>query len=608
MKGEETEYDYEDGYYYSDGDGDGDDEYEYYEEDDTNAEKYYDDDADEEGYIYLPDTDDIDGETDTIGRSLRPVASKTTLSITSLPAAIPKIISKIGMGDLTSGLGNSASRLLSSLPDNLRGLDLVQTGSLTALSLAVVVAIVTKHRLSSSNYSSKLKKKKKRKKKKKLTAAEKRKKGQLWTGLFTKKGKEDEKNSAKSYGDYSAGYPDDDDSVMDLDALEESTAPSAKKEKRQWKMVSSNVAQNAWIWICALGGRGVAPSIPTTVEAANESKVDSVTDNISRTASEPPPGDTTASAASLPNGPKDDAESTTSPAGEADAIAKAERLQRQLLTMTESRDSLEQEYEASLRMLHEARIELRSDRKIEQSRRASTAEDDENSQKQRIERAVQKLEAKYKAQMKERIERIRERMEGELRAEVEAELTETLAPKFRNEAEAERTKAEEKMRDDAERRLVKSESRIREEARKESQRTATEEAEEGKRRAIEEAVRSALEEERERSREELLRVREGIRIVLERERRAMREQVRGATGQLREWVARERRGQLLQQAARLQEEAEEKFGGEGSGASSQQQSRPARRNAAGRSQGRSRPSRPISRDGRNIRDDDYGRV
>jgi len=636
MKEEETEYDYEDGYYYSDGDGGEDDEYEYYEEDDTddtNGKGYYDDDdAGEEGYIYLPDTDDIDGEKDAIGRSLRPIVSKATLSInsiTSLPLAIPKIISKIGLGDVTSGLGNSvssASRLLSSLPDNLRGLDLVQTGSLTALSLALVVAIITKHqlghRLSSSNHTAKLKKKKKRKKNKKIAA--KRKKGTIWTGLFTKTGKEDQKDGAKTYGDYSAGYPDDDDSVMDLDLIaldETATAPSrrtsAKKETRRWKMpapralISSDLAQNAWISIRALGGRRVASSIPksipTTAEAAkavNRSEVDlandNISDNISGTASKPLPGDTTSdtttSSASSPNGAKDNSESTT--------FEKAERLQRQLQTMTESRDSLEQEYEASLRMLHEARIQLRRDRQLEQS------------QKQRIETAVQKLEAKYKAQMKERIERIRERTEAELRAEVEAELTETLAAKFRNETEAERTKAEERMREDAERRLVESESRIREEAREESQRIATEEAEEGKRLAVEKAVRTALEEERERSREELLRVREGIRIVLERERRAMREQVREATGKLREWVARERRGQLLQQAARLQEEAEEKFGGgtSASGASSASgalslQSRPARRNATRRSQGRPRPSRPISRDDhRNDRNDDYGRV
>jgi len=632
MKEEETEYDYEDGYYYSDGDGGEDDEYEYYEEDDTddtNGKGYYDDDdANEEGYIYLPDTDDIDGEKDAIGRSLRPIVSKATLSInsiTSLPLAIPKIISKIGLGDFTSGLGNSvssASRLLSSLPDNLRGLDLVQTGSLTALSLALVVAIITKHqlghRLSSSNHTAKLKKKKKRKKNKKIAA--KRKKGKIWTGLFTKTGKEDQKDGAKTYGDYSAGYPDDDDSVMDLDLIaldETATAPSrrtsAKKETRRWKMpapralISSDLAQNAWISIRALGGRRVASSIPksipTTAEAAkaaNRSEVDLANDNISGTASKPLPGDTTSdtttSSASSPNGANDNSESTT--------FEKAERLQRQLQTMTESRDSLEQEYEASLRMLHEARIQLRRDRQLEQS------------QKQRIETAVQKLEAKYKAQMKERIERIRERTEAELRAEVEAELTETLAAKFRNETEAERTKAEERMREDAERRLVESESRIREEAREESQRIATEEAEEGKRLAVEKAVRSALEEERERSREELLRVREGIRIVLERERRAMREQVREATGKLREWVARERRGQLLQQAARLQEEAEEKFGGgtSASGASSASgalslQSRPARRNATRRSQGRPRPSRPISRDDhRNDRNDDYGRV
>ena len=156
--------------------------------------------------------------------------------------------------------------------------------------------------------------------------------------------------------------------------------------------------------------------------------------------------------------------------------------------MAESHGVLGQEFEASLRMIQEARTELRDSQ--EQLRKQS--EEQPKQQREQMEAAVEKLEASYRGQMKERVEMLFDRVEGGLRAKVEAELTEKLSSEMQERLKAERTKLEEQLRQGLGR----------------------------------------------RSHKELVWVRHDIRRVLDREMGVMQEQVGRATGKVREWVVR----------------------------------------------------------------------
>ena len=91
---------------------------------------------------------------------------------------------------------------------------------------------------------------------------------------------------------------------------------------------------------------------------------------------------------------------TSSPTATEEDIAQAEELKQQLDTLSESHNSLEQEYEASLRMLHEARLELRQLKQEQQQSKQQQSEGDgsggseeavQQKQKQQMETIAKKL-------------------------------------------------------------------------------------------------------------------------------------------------------------------------------------------------------------------------
>ena len=259
-----------------------------------------------------------------------------------------------------------------------------------------------------------------------------------------------------------------------------------------------------------------------------------------------------------------------------EAVRKAEQLQNELEAMTDSHNSLEQEYEASLRMLHDARMQLR---RLQQQQQQGNNDADianasdntrEEQQKVVLETMAKELEAKYKAQLKDKIERVRTQTAAQLRLELEAEIREEFTSQQQQQQlmtssntsvmeEEERTKLEEQLRSEMEERLSESKVQMESKFASDFQRAVDEASSLEVNRILDNAIQAAVQAEKSKSKADMLRVRRGIQKILEKERQLMREQVMRVTQQVREWVANQQREQLLQQAAVLQEEAE-RFG------------------------------------------------
>lgn len=207
-------------------------------------------------------------------------------------------------------------------------------------------------------------------------------------------------------------------------------------------------------------------------------------------------------------------------------------LQQKLDTLADSHETLGQEYDAALRMLHKARLEVRRQEQL-LSKQEKESQLQDGQQKQQLEAAVADLEATHKTQMQEEIQHLRAQMETELHSEIEAKLTKTLTSKLQDQHKENLAAERTKLRKEMDQRLGM-------------------------------ATREVEETERKKSHEELLRIREGIQTVLDRERRLMKEQVRRVTERVREWVVKEQQERLLAQARQLQEEAES-FGSRGVG-------------------------------------------
>ena len=257
-----------------------------------------------------------------------------------------------------------------------------------------------------------------------------------------------------------------------------------------------------------------------------------------------------------------------------EAVRKAEQLQNELDALSDSHNSLEQEYEASLRMLHDARMQLRRLQQQQQQQQQGNNDADianaisdntREEQKVVLETMAKELEAKYKAQLKDKIERVRTQTAAQLRLELEAEIREEFTSqqqqlmKTSMMKDEERTKLEEQLRSEMEERLSESKVQMESKFASDFQRAVDEASSIEVNRILDNAIQAAVQAEKSKSKADMLRVRRGIQKILDRERQLMREQVMRVTQQVREWVANQQREQLLQQAAVLQEEAE-RFG------------------------------------------------
>jgi len=616
---EEEEYEYIDdngeGYYYADEDDyEEDTGYEYYEDDDT----HYVDSEEEDGYYYTNEYDEeyIDLPNDesqtyeyptgvsskkkrggkllpSIRKSLlsNPISNKAALSI-SLPSTLPPLPSlpmaiTNNLNNLSSNISNISNNMSNILPANLSNVNgsgsvlLISVVGLALLSVRGVVIL-----FSGSNIGS-VKNGKKRKKKKNG------KRSSLLSRFVLNKGNKKEgsnEEKKESYGDYSKGYPgDDDEDMMDLDLDDPTTNRSSvmgssgdnggvKKQGKRQTFISTmkvvpRMVNDVWIGICAVSGRYV-PALPLGAvgRIVNRGSKNTIDESL---------------AAAESDTEEIVIEANAQVEIEANALEEAEekasKLQQQLDTLTSSNTSLEQEYEASLRMLHEARLELRQ---LQSNQQQNDVDSTGVSQKEQLEQMAKKLKAKYEAQMKDSIERIKSQLEAKLRTEAEANLATKLRTEITTELKEEQVKLEEQLKLEMEERLADVKRITKEELTSNFQRSVDEAAATEIEKTLDTAVQNAINIEQQKSREEMLKVRQGIQKVLERERRLMREQVRETTSRVREWVVKQQQEQLLQQAAQLQEEAASfgSRGGGSSGSGQQQQQQRTRGQAVARQQ------------------------
>jgi len=612
---EEEEYEYiddnDEGYYYAEEDyadyGE-DTEYEYYEDDgihyeDVNSEEedryYYGNEYDDEEYIDLPDDESQSYQSygvssnkkrggkllPSIRKSIlsNPMAISTSISLPSLP--ITAITNNLNtLSNSLGGLSNSVSNVLPNGLAEVNGSGSVLLISVVGLLLLSVRSIIILFGLNKGvggkGKSKNGKKKKGRKKNGKRSSLLSR--FGLGKGKGNKKeGSNEEKK--ESYGDYSKGYPgeqDDDEDMMDLD-LDDSTTVNGssgmgssgdngkvkrypnRQGKRQTFIstikVVPRMVNDVWIGVCNVSSRYVPALSLGVVGRIVGSRGKSSIDELEAESEE------IVIEANTPDNNINEALE--------EAEDKASKLQQQLDTLTSSNTSLEQEYEASLRMLHEARLELRQ---LQANQQQNDVDSTGVTQKEQLEQMAKKLKTKYEAQMKDSIERIKSQLETKLRTEAEANLTTTLRTEITTELKEEQSKLEEQLKLEMEERLADVKRITKEELTSNFQRSVDEAAAIEIEKTIDAAVQNAINIEQQKSREEMLKVRQGIQKVLERERRLMREQVRETTSRVREWVVKQQQEQLLQQAAQLQEEAAS-FGSRGgnssSGSGQQQQQR-----------------------------------
>jgi|EP01082_Thalassiosira_pseudonana_P009080 hypothetical protein len=544
-------------------------------------------------------------------------------TISMLPSTLSSNISNgfhFGMNSMAN-MGDGLSKALSALPSSLSNMS-VENGSIMVISVVMAAVFVRTVVLGSGNLlgggkgevirgrffgrggtrSSSGGRKKTRKNKRKSRVVNTKQGGasKLWARLFSKSSKEEEESSTSvanggignsKYGDYSEGYPGEeepDDGIMDLDDIE---SEFTMKQRSHWMVPTSlsslrssigNVGkalvpktanvlvENVWIWMCATGEKMGVGGFRRRVRIGSSSKnngsggeemkgeldigntVDLAKDNVGVFASSKDDGSKEASVNNV----------TLSK----ESTEKVGVLQNQLDTLTKSHESLEQEYEASLRMLHEARMELRQ---LQSQRNNGIGDTDDSSQKKQMEAMVKKLESKYKQQMKDQVERVRGQMEGKLRSEMEVELQEKVEAKMRAELEeqfeqqmeARAKEMQESFDAELQRELDLRVDEIKREkediAGTKFQEAINEAVAHEVDQAVEEAVQQAVQREQQKARDEMIRVRQGIQKVLERERRLMKEQVKRSTGQVREWVKQQQMEQLARREEQLQEEVEQ---------------------------------------------------
>ena len=352
--------------------------------------------------------------------------------------------------------------------------------------------------------------------------------GITW-GRRRKSAKKKKAKKKKKYGDYSKGYPDEDD-VVDLD--EKSSKKNGVLKRFLSKATNAMFPTSLVYWFDSVSFSVGTIKSRMGMKLANAMSfiwkknvsVDSRKGELKATAKL-----SAAEEVDVGSAATDLSSTNESSLKEAEML---DELQQQINTLTDSHQSLEQEYEASLRMLHEARLELRQ-------LKQQTSSTDEESQKEQMESTIKELEIKYKQQMKDQIERLKNQTTEKIRAELSAKYEE----KFR--AQTEQLDLERKQYEDeflsspAFQRHVDEASAVK----------------------IEEAVANAVEEtiaqQQAKSREEMARVRKAIQKVLERERRMMKEQVSKATSQVREWVKRQQLEQLQRREEQLRGEARE---------------------------------------------------
>ena len=497
--------------------GESDVEYEYFEveDDGDNAEEgyYYVDDyyegEDDNVITYLPDVEDAwpPAEPAPKPRLLLPLASRSTLSVAgALPALMPAALS--------TQFGRAFRVLSNYVPGNLN----VEAGALVTVALlsmlALARALTTSPPPSLADVSNKKRKRQKKNMGRKRTGVSHQ---TQWKNLLSRKRGAEKKrgHNATVYVDHPVERDGDgDEEIVDLDlqdcdnaSTEQQCSASLLKRLIAAAARVPRAARGTWIKTIAtrdvqrhqLDGAGATKSDPL-VEAASKSE------------------DPLAGRQAVDNYDQDQ--------------EGRNALQQKLDTLADSHETLGQEYDAALRMLHKARLEVRRQEQL-LSKQEEESQLQEQQQKQQLEAAVADLEATHETQMQEEIQRLRAHMETELHSEIEAKLTKTLTSKFQDQHKED---------------LVAEQTKLREEIN----------------RRLDMAKREVEETERKKSHEELLRIREGIQIVLDRERRLMKEQVRRVTERVREWVVKEQQERLLAQARQLQEEAES-FGSRGVG-------------------------------------------
>ncbi|EJK66128.1 hypothetical protein THAOC_12967 [Thalassiosira oceanica] len=540
--GEYYEYYEEDGVYV----GDGEDGYYYTDEvegggpDDDETQFAIGDD----GYVYYPEVaaDELDSDESTSKYSKRRKISRAVASLqlkargtlsgaAALPAALPAILTSIStqLASMPPRIVHTAREiplLLTNLPNGLNGV--------SAFPVAVVSAVVVSAALAQIMLPNK------------------------------RKGRRSAQSIDGSSDERVTQNNDEDEDIVDLDASESPVAEEGRRRGR-WKKLrmqpvalrippmpslklipnsAASMVHNLWVWLVAHSGVRQVAALGRRIAADDEDE----------------PGVR----------PPEEARTLSSPTSDQESNMRAEELQRQVDELTENNSSLEQEYEASLRMLHDARMELRQLQSIQQDATPGASSEDveelKRAHQEQLEAVARNLEAKYKSQMKEHADRVRTQLAEKIRPSVEAELREQIEPVVHEEVR-------EILEADMEKRLEDERERQQEELDANFQSAVDEAVSQELDGLVDEAVADALEEERTRSREEMTRVREGIKLALERERRAMKEQVRKVTVQVREWVVRQQQDQLLQQAAQLQEEAERFGSRRGSSSSSSNRQR-----------------------------------
>eukprot|EP00956_Cyclotella_meneghiniana_P002743 scaffold3225_cov65-Cyclotella_meneghiniana.AAC.9 len=477
---------------------DDDDEYEYYEVDDDQSEDDLNDGKSEEPSA-LPEVND----------SLStPPGSRLSRAKRSMIPKVPLAMRAISMPDLTS-VSRNLSTVSNNIISNSQTLSLEVAKFLSvhayasasigagALCLLLIQLILTRTKILP---------------------------GIQWG---RRRRTRSAKNKAKKkYGDYSKGYPDEEE-LVDLD--------ETKKDgliKKYWVKATSALVPNTLIYWCdsvrlTVGEMkaSIGVHFVNAISFLRRKNVVSEGEKMLNDVNSP----MKVEAATITEDFKADKEEHL-PLEEAEQI---EELQQQLDVLKDSHQSLEQEYEASLRMLHDARLELR---KLKSKQNADT---DAESQKEQMESTMKNLESKYKQQMKDQIERLKNQTAEKIRTELSAEYERKL------ESQSEQLSREKKQYEEE----FLSSSAFQQYVNKAS-------AEK-----IEEAVTSAVEETTARlqakSREEMARVREAIQKVLERERRMMKEQVARTTSEVRDWVKRQQLEQLQRREEQLRGEARE---------------------------------------------------
>ena len=543
-------------------DGGEDGYYEYYPDVNYDEEEVMEEDADgyysdevyvdgveegeteDDGYFYLQDINEDGDESTSTSKRYNFLPSnlpRATLSISGVPSAIPQAMSRLSM-----------------LPSTLKAFNwqgaIVGGGgpvSTVAVLSIVMLAVVRRAFISRSQ-----------KREGELLSTEE---GNVENQKDVESNDDDEALATpEKYGDFSSAFvdavrdmekeDDDDEDTMDLDSDEYNKSGRVRKQSRIARGLShassstATLASNLWSIIRGRNGvssQGGPSSQPS--EAINESIVVDIDEALANDTNDHEPiGDP-----SVDKSDYDEEVDITTPSSSSLSSKDIKRLKQDLEKMSESRQSLEKEYEASLRMLHDARMEVQKMKRVVKTAMDSSAREEEE-QREKMDAMVKKLDMKYKSQMKEQIEKLRSKMESKLRTDVQLEMQERMEFQLKERF----VEQDEQVEDKVQQRVVQERIRLKDDLNRKFKQEVEDAVASEIDSAVDHAVGEAVQRERQKAREEMIRVRQGIQKVLERERKLMREQVRRATGQVREWVVKKQQDQLLQQAGQLQEEAE----------------------------------------------------